>query len=432
MQSQTALPPSKTSFLIFGLAFALMASKSPDSLSNPQFWAEDGTIFFAPQFGSHLPLIGTSYAGYFHVIPRLIAWLATFFGSTKAPLVYNLFGCFLTTWSIYYTVQRLRPYIPLVLSLTIFLFTPTNGEIFGTLTNVQWFTQFALIALCLPVHAPANTLRKEALVAILTGLIALTGPASIFLTTVNIGIMLFAWLLAKARPTRQITLGLNEYVSRLPKVRIAVTGLCALIQIQCVLVHTPLDPHGVTGISQYGIPMLAVIMLGRIIPTHVLGVYFLTPTLWIFIELGILVTLLRSKWLSLEVKVIALQLLAFSLLLVFSAAALKDTEIMLRLMVGDRYFYTFKFVFWWLVYLTVIGHCKTRRKETLALVLCSIVYVGLINSSYLQRQPLQDLSWRTHAQELKTPGPHQIPINPTPWYFQVTTQPTPQINEKQP
>ncbi|WP_233496866.1 hypothetical protein [Dyella sp. AtDHG13] len=423
MQAKTVIEPWTSPFLFFGLAFILMASKSPDSLTNAQFWAEDGSVFFQQQFGSHLPRIGTAYAGYLHVLPRLIAWLASFFSHGKAPLIYNLFACFITSWSMCYTALRLRPFLPMVLTLAIFLLAPINGEIFGTLTNVQWFTQFALVALCMPVGDGYREARNEIFVSVLVVLIGLTGPAAIFLTMINLGILGGAWILARVRPSWPLSMGLRQYVARLPSLRIILIALCALIQLLFVVTNSPAATNEITGIAQYGIPKLIGVMLGHIIPVHVFGFHFIPPVLWLLIELALVLTIVRSVRLPFEAKISIMQLLAFSLLVAFSAAALKDTRAMLQFATSDRYFYTLKFVFWWMTYLALASRTLGRQTDSLALVLCTIIYVALINGAPLQRKNLQDLEWKKHATELKAQGPHYLPINPSPWAVKVITRP---------
>ena len=67
-------------------AFVLLALRDPDALANAQVWAEDGLVFL----GENLRLgfwhtLFRQYAGYLHVIPRLIAGLSDFFLCASCP-----------------------------------------------------------------------------------------------------------------------------------------------------------------------------------------------------------------------------------------------------------------------------------------------------------------------------------------------------------
>ncbi len=63
----------------FFLSVAVVVLKTPDALRLPQFWAEDGAVFFSQQWGHLIPRIFVPYGGYLNVIPPhgSLLWLAT-------------------------------------------------------------------------------------------------------------------------------------------------------------------------------------------------------------------------------------------------------------------------------------------------------------------------------------------------------------------
>lgn len=79
--------------LLWAVAALIMASHRPSSLLHPQFWAEDGEVWYqqAYQNGPLLPLIQTQ-AGYFQTFPRLAADTALHVPFHLAPLIMNLFA----------------------------------------------------------------------------------------------------------------------------------------------------------------------------------------------------------------------------------------------------------------------------------------------------------------------------------------------------
>ena len=129
-KSEDTRPATCTLVLIGLLIFFILAGKSPDAISNPQLWAEDGTVFFAQQFGHALPQVFTTYAGYLHLIPRLIAWIATAFSYNTEPLIYNFAALCIDSAAILYFAQRSQLLAPTWLTIAAFALTPTNGEIF--------------------------------------------------------------------------------------------------------------------------------------------------------------------------------------------------------------------------------------------------------------------------------------------------------------
>ena len=117
--------------------------KSPDAILRPQLWAEDGVIFYAEQFGKWSPQLFVPYAGYVNFIPRLIAWVASDITPAQIPLFYNLSAMLINAACITYAVGKMSPLFGTAVAITSFFLTPTIGDIFGTITNIQWFAQFA-------------------------------------------------------------------------------------------------------------------------------------------------------------------------------------------------------------------------------------------------------------------------------------------------
>lgn len=89
------LKPVALHILIFALVFVLLVSRRPDAVFHPQFYAEDGTVWFADAYNfgwaaiTHLAYRNWNSA-YFSLLTRLVAELALSFPFSKAPLVFNL------------------------------------------------------------------------------------------------------------------------------------------------------------------------------------------------------------------------------------------------------------------------------------------------------------------------------------------------------
>src|SRR5258705_6445526 len=69
----------------------LVVSRRPDAFTKPQFWAEDGTFWFAAAYNQG-PLIGfrTPAGGYYQSFARLAAAASLPFGLRAAPLLFNV------------------------------------------------------------------------------------------------------------------------------------------------------------------------------------------------------------------------------------------------------------------------------------------------------------------------------------------------------
>lgn len=178
-------PTRSTRRLLGALLAALLLLRSPGSLLHPQFWAEDGTLFFQEAFNrGFLPTLLQPASGYLHSFPRLIAGLSQFFPMEMAPLVFNL-AAFVAQLlpALYLLSSRMAPLVPSfparVAAALLLVSLPASYETHANLTNSHW--HLALTSVCILVAQPAANARVRALEALGAGLIALTGPFSILL-----------------------------------------------------------------------------------------------------------------------------------------------------------------------------------------------------------------------------------------------------------
>jgi hypothetical protein len=144
--------------VIFVVAFLLVVSRRPDALFNPQFFAEDGALFYtaAYQYGLHSLLI--SYGGYLHTVLRLAALLAQLFPFAWAPLVMNLIGITFQVLPVNLFLSSRFSNIAFPIRLLgsfIYLALPNSYEIDANATNVQW--HMALLACLLLLARPATS-----------------------------------------------------------------------------------------------------------------------------------------------------------------------------------------------------------------------------------------------------------------------------------
>jgi len=176
--------PSRSIHLLLGaLLAALLLLRRPGSLLHPQFWAEDGTLFFQEAFNQGFwPTILQPAAGYLHSFPRLVAGLSLLFPMEQAPLVFNL-AAFVVQLipALYLLSRRMARLIPSfsarAVAALLYIALPASWETHVNLTNSHW--HLALMAVCILVALPATDPRVRALETSLVALFSLTGPFSI-------------------------------------------------------------------------------------------------------------------------------------------------------------------------------------------------------------------------------------------------------------
>lgn len=223
MQPTGTSPPAASTRVLFGaLLAAILLLRSPESLLYPQFWAEDGTVFFQDAFNDGFwSTILQPVSGYLHTFPRLVAGLSLLFPMERAPLVFNL-AAFATQLlpALYLLSPRLARHLPSfsarAAAALLYTAIPASYETHVNLTNSHWY--LALTAVCILMADPAADRRIRTAEVFLAALFSLTGPFSV----------LFLPLVAARLPG--IAGGARALRSRLVPVVIAAGGL---VQLGC-------------------------------------------------------------------------------------------------------------------------------------------------------------------------------------------------------
>ena len=150
--------PVKFFLLILGACFILFCRR-PEALLEPQLFAEDGAIFFKDAYElSFWSSIFKTYAGYFHVIPRILAEFASLFPVRYVPVLYNSFSLMIAAVSCCWIwLPHFRHLIRsdlLRLLLVLMLLLSPNQEALAKLSYIQWYILLWLTLCCfmLPIR----------------------------------------------------------------------------------------------------------------------------------------------------------------------------------------------------------------------------------------------------------------------------------------
>lgn len=153
--SETATKSSKIAFHVgvFLIALLILFSRRPDAILNAQFYAEDGTFWYADAYNHSWRCLFMAEAGYLHTVPRLVALFSVIFPLALAPLVMNLVAFFFQILPINLFLSSRFNSISLnirVLAGFLYLAVPNSFEIHANATNIQW--HLALLA-CMVILA---------------------------------------------------------------------------------------------------------------------------------------------------------------------------------------------------------------------------------------------------------------------------------------
>jgi len=235
---------------VFAVSFLILFLRRPDVLLNPQFYAEDGTRWFAEAYHFGWRCLSMPESGYLQTASRLVALLSLTFPFVLAPLVMNLCALIVQIIPINLFLSSRFESIPLKIRLAgclLYLSLPNSFEVHANTTNMQWHLALAGLLILL---GQAKAGRASALLSVvLLALTVLDGPAGMLLAPVAV----FLWFRLKER---------RHLVASI----ILVAG-AALQSLMILLSHSRRDaPNGAT------IDRLLSILGGQVFLSSILGV----------------------------------------------------------------------------------------------------------------------------------------------------------------
>ena len=168
----------------FVAVFIAVFSRLPGALLHPQFFAEDGWVWYQQAYNLHwLRSLGIAQAGYLGTLPRLVAGLTLLFPMRWAPLIMNLAGTVIQVLPVTALLsRRCTSWGPLpvrMLMAALYIAIPDAPEIHVVLTNAMW--HLALLQVLLAFSVPPLSWRGRMSDLILFGIGGISGPFCILL-----------------------------------------------------------------------------------------------------------------------------------------------------------------------------------------------------------------------------------------------------------
>jgi hypothetical protein len=177
------------------LLVALTISHRPDAVLNPQFWAEDGQLFYSEAYNhSWAATLVQPYNGFFHTLPRLVAALSLLAPVRYGPAIFNAVAILIEVApALFLLTDRLASVIPdrrvrLLLAL-VYVGIPNSWDIHANIANSVF--HLPLLALMVFLAGPPTRLAWRVHDLVVVGLTAVSGPFVLALLPVA---ALRAWL----------------------------------------------------------------------------------------------------------------------------------------------------------------------------------------------------------------------------------------------
>ena len=192
LNSPNTLPDKRRSVLPYSIAavvgFLITVSHRPDAMLNPQFWAEDGKMWFQQAYNNGVIVsLFTPEAGYFQSISRIVAALSQLAPLAYAPFIFNFAAISAKVGvALFILSPRLERTVPNVAVRAVFAFIylglPHSFETTANLTNVQW--HLAMLCFLVLIAAPGERLVWRIFDVAAVAISAFSGPFCLLLVPV--------------------------------------------------------------------------------------------------------------------------------------------------------------------------------------------------------------------------------------------------------
>jgi hypothetical protein len=380
---------------------------------NPQFWAEDGHIWFADAYNlGWMTALLRPEAGYYQTLPRLAASVALLLPLSKAPLLFNIVALVLQALPINLLLSsRLAAFGSLrfrALMAAMYLALPNSPEICANITNAQWVLAFSafLLVLASPPKGVAGR-SFDILVVVMCGL---TGPFCILILPI-------ALYLAFKRS------GGWKWVPA------CILGACSLVQAWGLLVVSPAarTSWGVLGATP---GLLIRILAGNIFLGALLGAneFAIVSAPWLFSILifvaigGIAIVAVAYSKSALEMRLFTLfaAMIVCASLLVPTAYALPGVTKWQQLAAASGVRYWFFPALAFLFSLLMGIHGRVRSLRIVSAVLLCLLCLGI--ALRWRRPPFQDLHYGEAVKQFESlpeGASFAFPENPTGWKMEL-------------
>jgi hypothetical protein len=372
--------------------------REPDGFLNPQFWAEDGVIFFIQDLTFGFAAIWKPYAGYLHFIPRIITYLSGFFPLSWLPVLYNFSFVTIILFVISYLFSP-RIYLPFkpLLAISIVLI-PYNGEIMMSITNLQWFLAIFLILFVIQEKPQTNYQLLLDTVFIIT--IGLTGPF----------IILF-WPLFIVRILYFCRSYYSGYI-------LLLTLLLVLIQSYFIwsggkLMSSSNASYNLQALEQVlALRFSGVLLFGKEI-SLALNIHLLAG-LTVILTLGLFL-LANSEPLPQRIPILVFLLSGIITIIACFYKFRHNLGILIPFDNGARYFYLFHLLTVW----SIIIYLHSSKKIIRLLASALLLMVLLAKLTHFQVTPLINYHWKQYINQIESGKNIKIPINPSGWFLSI-------------
>jgi hypothetical protein len=394
----------------FAIALLLIFLRDPSLFTRPQFWAEDGTVWYAQAYNQGwLYSLTQPLNGYLHVLPRLGAGAALLVPLRWAPLVMAHEGLVFQALPIPILLSaRCRNWAPLsfrVLFAAVYIGIPDARELHVFCTNSPW--HLALVEALLGFAAAPRSVFGRFFDIILFALASVSGPFALVLMP----LLLVFWWIRRQRWSLILS---------------SILAAGTIVQLPMVRDFRTVRYAGFLGAT---VARFVRIVGGNIFWAALRGSrayayeHSLLACLIVFL-IGLAVIAYCSRRASLEVRLFFL--FCFGVLIAsLGSPLLPPTPVALwealLQTASIRYWYFPSLIFLWSLLWTAC-YARSRIFRVTGILLSLILLQGIVRDWCIL--PLEDLHFPEYAARFEAAPPGtsmKIPLNPVPeWFMEIT------------
>ncbi len=392
--------------IVGAISFLIIFSRRPDALLNPQFWAEDGVVWYAQAYGTGFLSLFNQELGYYCTFQRLVAIVSLWFPFAFVPLIFNLCAIGLKVLVVQFFIStrcsRIVPSLQIRLLLALlYLALPNSWEIDSNLTNTQW--HLALLGFLLLIAEPSRRILWKVFDVMFMTVTVLTGPYCFFLFPIAV----FRWWQKRESWTLWLLL---------------IIALGCLAEGFSMISHKRLS-GAVVGASFDLFPQ---ILGGQVFTSAIIGQngywWLINRSIWnqtfatLIAFAGLTLMIYAFTKVSVELKLfIVYSALVFTAALISPAVSATEPQWQIMRLPGACMRYWFlPMMSFLLVLIYFAPRSKTRLLKIAALCLLVLALIGIIVD--WRQPPFKDFEFQHYAQEFDgAPSGTQvtIPINPS-------------------
>jgi hypothetical protein len=361
----------------------------PDRFLNPQFWAEDGTIFFVQAVTGGIRSLFEPYAGSSYLYERIVALLAVQFNWAYAPAIYMGFAWLAFATTTLWCLSDRLPFVKLtrIAMAACISFAAVKNETYLNLANSIWLTCGLGLLLLLMSRDPAKASQKVFDYSICL-LLGLTGPFCVVYAP------LFAIKAAVERNRHAFIL-------------LGLIALCCGVQViflpsrQYEIMGGPLNPSIAQFLSVLDFRFLWMFIGYNTMPFRTLNLWVAAPLL-----AGIVLIFSVTIWQNYREGGFVRMVPLLACALVIAAVVIQYREMPEALVNAARYFFVPIVTFLWGLVLAA------ERKPLFFAPLVVLSFVAFLSHPAWDEYAMPDLNWREYADCLRTNPECVAPVHP--------------------